>query len=232
MDRETQIINEINELEKKYSELSKIVHVQSPGYYDANSDRNYGFEDFYEQKGSNTQLENITAQIQSLKEELERIRTYHDTRVSNKPEEKDIDKEKVKEEIEEAKKQKIERELEAKKLAENEKKQTFQKVKKAYKNAKEHNFDRFMNAITGKKPNWRQISNYSQKELEYLLKTLQGETHLRQESIKLVEKKKELSEAEKRKIISTRNWDEFVKLLQKSSLLKSQVELAERRGRR
>ena len=52
---------------------------------------------------------------------------------------------------------------------------TFNKLKRTYKNGSK--FERFVRKVKGQAPDWKAISKYDQKDLDYLLKVRLGETH-------------------------------------------------------
>ena len=227
MNREDEILKEIASLEKELSNLSKTVHIQSQGYHDAYSDLTYGSVDQYEQKGTLEQIQNIQAKIQELKKELETIRKYPYTKISNKPQVAERNMQQT------SSRQNVTTQDEYKELAEAERKATFKQVKKAYKKAKSRTFERVMAFIEGRKPNWKKISSsYSQKELDYLLDTLSGETYRRQQSIRTINNNKDLSFEEQRRRISNGNWDHFTLLLRKKDLLGQEIRIEEERSGR
>lgn len=229
MNREEEILKEIAILEEEERKLSQTVHVQALGYHDAYSDQKYGFEDYYEQKGTSEQIQNVQEKIRRLKEELERLRTYPDTRISNEPQVSGHD---ILDEPKNNQKKNDKANEESKKLVEAERIRTFKQVKQAYKKTKGRTFEKFMDFIEGRKPNWKKISGYTQKELDYLLDTLRGETYQRQSSIRNIENNKKLSFAEQKRRISTSNWDAFTLLLRRKDLLNQNIELEAKKGRR
>ena len=238
MDREEEILKELEELEQEYSNLTIMKMTGGNGYYDYYSDRHYGNERELEQVGSQTEIMNVAGKIQKLKEELEQIRRIKEsTKLSNEPEKKFEDKEEVNRILEEQKQEreqkKIEEEREQRKIDEAIRKQTFKKIKKLYKQ-KGRSFDRIMNLLQGKKPNWSKISRYTQEELDFIIKTKQGDTKYQKRTISgIIEhsNKKNLSFNEQKKLISDSNWREFNRILQDKNRLNLDLEIEERRRR-
>ena len=222
--REAEILKELEKLEKKEKELTTTIHVQNPGYHDPYSDMTYGSEDYWDTKGTQTEIDNVRAQIRKLKEELERIRSYGGTKVSN-IQETSHQYAKGKDNKKQPKK-----DLKGKDLDEKARKTTFNDVKNAYRKTKGRGWDRTKNFLQGNNPNWKRISKYSKQELDYLLDTLRGETKHRQDSIRNIEQNKELSFNEQKKRISNGNWAQFVHFLRKYDRLKQSIELDSGKG--
>lgn len=64
---------------------------------------------------------------------------------------------------------------------------TFQDVKKVYKNGSK--FERLLRKANGIAPNWKEIEQYDQKNLDYLLKVSRGETKAQKDAVKAMEKR-------------------------------------------
>ena len=107
---------------------------------------------------------------------------------------------------------------------------TFYEVKKLYKSTQGRSFDRFKNIVSGKKPKWRKISKFSQKELEYLLAVYEGKTFLSNGELRYVNACENMEDSEREKIILDGNWRLFTSLLRNRELLDTYLKREGDRG--
>lgn len=122
----------------------------------------------------------------------------------------------------EADRQRKEEERLQKKEADNRRLETFHQVKQTYQKRKGHGFRKLADRVFGNGPKWKQVQNYSQEELEFVLKALSGETVIRKRRIEAI---KAPTETEKAKKVRNGNWDNFTALLNSKSKLKHQMEV-------
>ena len=84
----------------------------------------------------------------------------------------------------------------------------FQDVKKEYK--KNSPWNRLINKIQGKSPNWKKVSDYSLEQLNHLLKVREGETKFQQDSDKMRFKRNIDDEKNGRKYLSQAALDKSI----------------------
>lgn len=178
-------------------------------------------------KGSKIEMERTKQRINELKESLRKIE------IMQRQKEKDAPKEKAKREARE----KFLRNEELRKQQEieiNKKnhKITFEKVKKEYKNIGKWN--RFLNLIQGKTPDWKKVKGYTKEELEHVLNVYAGRTLTQQEKHETMKNynqnkpvKTRLDLRELRKKMKEQDKAKFVALLKSRYKLESDMELEE-----
>lgn len=95
-------------------------------------------------------------------------------------------------------------------------------LKKRYKSGSK--FDRFLNLLHRKKPNWKKISQLSTKELEFLVNYGAGNTMQQYEK---EERIKQINDKKKRKAQYRQRWVSFTRSLNSKTTLKQKMELEE-----
>lgn len=120
--------------------------------------------------GSTSEINTLRKRIEELRNELKE-REKWDAKVPERQEEA----QRRQKEMDEIKKRERLREKEEKRRIEEERLQTFQDIKKKYKAAgKKHKWERFINKLQGKGPNWKKIQDYTQEVLDFLRSTQMG----------------------------------------------------------
>lgn len=227
--RKENLRNEIAALEKESSRLQSYrIEKTTIGNYNDGGDIVDKKNDELVRTGTNTQIDNINAKLAQKRAELESLESFDRAPVTmGQNISMDYGVDVISMQEENNKSDKIDRQNE--KMDEDYRKNTFKQVKNMYKQAKGRSFERFMDFISGKRPKWKKISKFSQEQLDYLIKTYQGETKFRQDSISHI-RKLNLSLAEERKRVNASNWVDFTNLLRKEELLKQSMEIENKKG--
>lgn len=182
---------------------------------------NDGGEEKYRTTTTNNQQEIVALRlkIMEMKKELEVRKTNKQAYFENR------EKDKLEQEHQ-SKEEKEQQELE-----ENMRKATFKRVKGAY-NAQSI-FNKFINLVNGKKPNWSNIKNYTQEELDFLIYLSHGNTEFqkirndrRRDSYEGT-----LSFKEIEKKVNELNKNDFYSALAEYDSLQNKMELEELNGR-
>lgn len=208
-----EIENRIQELQIKLDFLTE--KVESNQYSQYGTDVKYEYET--RNRGSKSEIESVKREIADLERQLKQIYEYQEQQ-KKKPESKftSYDYEK----------QKNAEEKSRKKESETTRLETFKQVKQAYKRTKGHGFRKLADRIFGNSPKWDKVKKYPQEELDYVLKTLQGDTQLRRRDISRIEEKN-LPFKEAQANIKSGNWRKFTKMLNSPYQLKSSMEAEE-----
>lgn len=144
--------------------------------------------------GSNDEISRTRKRIMELNEEKRTRQAWENTAPKREEE-----RQKQVEAMESYEKRKIAEQKNYEKNVEMRRLETFKRVKQQYKAmGKKHKFERIINKLQGKSPNWKKIQEYSQEQLNYLSKVQQGEA--------LSQKKRGIITKDSRQ----KNWDDFV----------------------
>lgn len=161
--------------------------------------------------GSTSEINTVRKRIEELRNELKE-REKWDAKAPERQEEA----QRRQKEMDERQKQERLKAKEERKKDEERRLQTFQDIKKKYKVAgKKHKWERFINKIQGKSPNWKKIKEYSQEELEFLRDIQRGETK--------IQKNRKANTKEARQ----KNWDDFVRKANSKYEIKKGIEYEE-----
>lgn len=179
------------ELRSCYDELNRLTSNNTTTYHEQ-----VGL-DVYEHSITHSpkDIMRVKNRIEELQREIRQREAWDNDAPKRQKEAEELDKrfaEQVKRERNEA--------MEKKKREEQKRLLTFKEIKKRYKAAgKKHKWERFLNRVNGKNPNWKKIKEYSQEELDYLAKIQSGETKM--------QKNRKIYTKEARQ----KNWDDFIR---------------------
>ena len=197
----------IHDLQIKLDFLQEKVDDNNYQVYGTDVKYNYG----QRTRGTQAEIEATKAQIALYQKELDKRSEYEYVQQSRKQEKFDSFA------IED---QKRNEEKESKIAREKERLDVFKMVKARYTKSKGRGFQKLTARLFGNGPKWRQVREYTQEELEFILRALSGETAMIKNSNQHIKGKTELEKSRK---IKDRNWNNFVKLLNSKYHLKNQM---------
>ena len=200
-------INEINrELLQYEEELSRLTSSSTPTNEWRNGDIYSSVES--ETVVSRSKIDATLKKIQELREELKERQKWD----YEAPKRRQEAEEQARKADEFEKRERL-KETEEQRRNEERRLQTFRDIKKGYKVAgKKHKWERILNKIQGKSPNWKKIKEYSQEELNFLSDTQRGDT-------KIQKNRKALTKEARQK-----NWEDFIRKSNRKYEIKKGIE--------
>ena len=157
--------------------------------------------------GSTSEINTVRKRIEELRNELKE-REKWDAKAPERQEEA----QRRQKEMDEREKQERLKAKEERKKDEERRLQTFQDIKKRYKAAgKKHKWERVINKLQGKGPDWKKIKEYTQEELDFLSELQRGDTKLQKQRGNITKEDRQ------------KNWSDFVTKANRKSKIREGI---------